>query len=80
MHCIALVQATPRDPEIAILQMDSKEHHAFHENAVAFVNENQVFKKRVTSVEIAPHGKVQTGVAVVVHLPSCACVAYCDQL
>jgi hypothetical protein len=80
MHCIALVQATPTDPEIAILQMDSKEHRAFHENALAFVNGNEVFKKHVASVEIAPHSKVQTGVALVVHLPGCACVAYCGQV
>jgi len=78
MHCIALAQATQESPEVAILQMDSKEHAALHENPLAFVNENKVFKKQVKSVEMAPRAKTQTGLVIVAHLPGCYCVAYCD--
>jgi hypothetical protein len=80
MHCIALVQSTQTSPEIAILQLDSKEHSALHQNALQFVNEKQIFRKSVKSVEIAPHAKTQIGLAMFVHLPGCACVAYCDAI
>jgi hypothetical protein len=80
MHCIAFVQSTPTSPEIAILQLDNNEHSALHKNALQFVNEKQIFRKSVKSVEIASPAKTQTGLVIMVHLPGCAVAAYCDPI
>ena len=77
MHCIALVQATPSSPDIAVLQLETKEHEAFHNDPVGFVNRNHVFRKSVNKVEVVPHASTATGILVIVHLPGCACAAYC---
>jgi hypothetical protein len=78
MHCVAVVQSSPREPEIAILKLDSRELKALHKNPLGFVNDNHVFCKSVKRAEIAPRCKTQTGYAMVVHLPKCTCVVYDD--
>jgi hypothetical protein len=80
MHCIAFVQATPTSPEVAVLQLESKEHSALHDDALRFVNEKQVFGRSVKSAKIASHAEIQTGLAIIVHLPGCACAVYCDPI
>jgi hypothetical protein len=77
MHCIAFVQPTPTSPEIAILQMDTKEHESFHKNPLAFVNDNHVFKKPVRKVDILSHAETTVGYVVLGHPPDCHVNAIC---
>ncbi len=77
MHCTALVQATQGGPEVAIIQLEGTDHHVLHDNPLAFVNDNHVFRKPVSKVEIAPHSKVTPTQVIVAHLPNCTCYAYC---
>lgn len=79
MHCICLVKATPTSPEIVILQLDSEEHKALHHDALQFVNEKKIFGRTVRSAELV-HTKLETGLAIGVHLPGCASAIYCDAL
>ena len=76
MDFIALVQATPKDPEVAILRLDEEERENLHKNALAFVNDNHVFRKSVRTVEIAPSAKTEYALVIIVHLPGCACKVY----
>ena len=76
MQLIALVQATPDSPEIAIVKLSGEENEDFRENSTKFVNENHIFRKPVKSVEIAPNTKKQVELTIIAHLPNCTCKAY----
>ena len=78
MHYLAHVQAKPKDPEVAILQLSSKEHDALHHDALGFINANHVFSKQVREVQVPTHLQKSTGMAIIVHMPNCTCrVTYC---
>lgn len=93
MHLIALVKATPTDPEIAILRISNQEHDDLHKDPLGFVNRNRVFGKDISRVDMQPHPSEETGarrpkasakaeaastwLVVIPHLPKCTAVASC---
>ena len=86
MDRVALVRPTLADIEIAIVQLDNKEHDALHAGPKDWVNKNKVFPKPVSSVEMLPHpstgpNPTATGwIVVAMHYPHCAVISACVQV
>lgn len=93
MHCIALLQSTPDDPDVAVVLVSDQEHDELHKDAKGFINRNKVFRKDVTAVEALLHApdaataKAGTKkpaqrkwMLTLVHLPSCVVRGSCYQV
>lgn len=94
MRRIGYVHETQADPEVAVLKLSTKEHDDLHKRHQDFVNEQPIFPgKKVKSVELRPESHAtaatataaatapaETWMTVIMHYPSCRCVATCTPI
>jgi hypothetical protein len=77
MHRFHL-QPVPKDLELAVVTLSSEEHERFHRDATQFVNDNNLFPKRVSKVEVLQHAPSGGDwLSIIVHYPHCSCAAAC---